>query len=86
VGNALTAVAPNPFFNRLGVTVQAAKTGEAQLTLIDIYGREIVTQKTGLLKGKNNLTLEVFPNIPPGNYFLRVKAEELLEVHKLIKQ
>jgi hypothetical protein len=81
-----TSVAPNPFTNNVNVIVNADKTGEALLSIIDIYGRQLQSQKTKVTTGKNNVSMTILSKIPPGNYLLKIKTGEKLDVHKLVKQ
>jgi hypothetical protein len=81
-----TSVAPNPFNNGFNVVIHADKSTEAVVTLIDIYGRQVQTQKVVLNTGKNNLAINTATKMPPGNYFMKIKAGERNEVHKLVKQ
>jgi hypothetical protein len=81
-----TEIAPNPFNNGFNVAIHSDKAAEAVVTLIDIYGRQVQTQKTMLNIGKNNIAVNPAAKIPPGNYFLKIKTGEQVDVHKLVKQ
>jgi hypothetical protein len=81
-----TSIAPNPFSNGFNVAIHSDKATEAVVTLTDIYGRQVQTQKTMLNIGKNNIAVNPATKIPPGNYFLKVKTGEQVDVHKLVKQ
>lgn len=81
-----TVIAPNPFNNSFNVAIHSGKSTKAVVTLIDIYGRQMQTQKTMLNVGKNNIAVNPGTKIPPGNYFLKIKTGEQVDVHKLVKQ
>jgi Secretion system C-terminal sorting domain len=81
-----TAVSPNPFNNSFTVAIHSDKSMEAVVTLVDMYGRQMQSQKVMLNAGKNNTTVNPFTKMPPGAYFVKIKAGERQEVHKLIKQ
>lgn len=81
-----TAIAPNPFNNGFNIAIHSDKSTEAIVTLTDIYGRLMQTQKLMLNAGKNNIAVNPAAKMPPGNYFMNIKAGERNEVHKLVKQ
>lgn len=81
-----TVIAPNPFNNGFNVAIHSEKSTEAVVTVVDIYGRQVQTQKLVLNAGKNNVAVNPAAKMPPGNYFLKIKAGERNEVHKLVKQ
>ncbi len=71
-GNVTTTVTPlpNPFTDRLAVTVVAAAAGSAQLTLVDAVGRTVYTQTLPVTAGLNELAPTLPTHLITGTYTL----------------
>jgi hypothetical protein len=75
-------VYPIPAKNILNVVVGADKTSKATIQLVDVTGKLVRQLNTDLLKGNNNLKLNV-SGLARGEYFLRVLGMERLRTHKV---
>jgi hypothetical protein len=56
------------------------------ISLMDLFGRQISSRMVTVKPGKNQVLLEGFPQLTPGNYLVRVASRDAVEVFKLIKQ
>ncbi len=78
-------LAPNPAQDFVQLTFQGEeKIREAQLVLIDLQGKKLLSQTTDLEKGKK-IILEI-PHVPSGLYFLNILSPDQLTSRKLIIQ
>lgn len=77
---------PNPTVQDFVVSVRVKKTVDANVILVDMYGRIISTMITSLLKGENQLQMKA-DRIPAGTYTLIIVAEDGSKMQgKFIKQ
>ncbi|MDQ3050777.1 MAG: T9SS type A sorting domain-containing protein [Bacteroidota bacterium] len=84
-GKPVTA-GPNPFQNRITVTLPEEYQGEASLRLWNVSGRMVHEQKATISGDNNRFTLEALDELPKGTYVLRVFNGSLVsEAIKLIK-
>ncbi|WP_407523177.1 PQQ-dependent sugar dehydrogenase [Lacibacter sp. MH-610] len=79
------AVAPNPAKDKTTVTIQSTADETVQLKVIDNTGRLIKVLTVNLVKGKNNLILEM-SDLKAGLYYIDVTGKSINEKTKLIKQ
>lgn len=79
------AVAPNPAKDKTTVTIQSTADETVQLKVIDNTGRLIKVLTVNLVKGKNNLTLDM-SDLKAGLYYIDVTGKSISEKTKLIKQ
>lgn len=79
------AVAPNPAKDKTTVTIQSTADETVQLKVIDNTGRIIKVLTVNLVKGKNNLTLDM-SDLKAGLYYIDVTGKSISEKTKLIKQ
>jgi hypothetical protein len=82
--NGLSAF-PNPFSDSYSVSFEAAATGTATLTMIDIQGKQIAVQNTAIASGYNAVKFEAPADLKPGVYFVKVTVEGETQVLKLVK-
>lgn len=79
------AVAPNPAKDKTTVTIQSTADETVQLKVIDNTGRMIKVLTVNLVKGKNNLTLDM-SDLKAGMYYIDMTGKSINEKTKLIKQ
>jgi glucose/arabinose dehydrogenase len=79
------AVAPNPAKDKTTVTIQSTADETVQLKVLDNTGRMIKVLTVNLVKGKNNLTLDM-SDLKAGMYYIDVTGKSISEKTKLIKQ
>lgn len=78
-------VRPNPVSGLLSLTVESPRTQEIELQLFNVLGQLIIQQKSSILPGLSTLEMDA-ANLPTGEYFLKVEAEDFsktLTVSKL---
>ncbi len=76
---------PNPVNEKSIITITLNETINAQLTLINQEGKLISQQEVQLVKGENNISLQVVQinSLPNGNYYLGINEGKSF-VHKKI--
>ncbi len=78
-------VAPNPVSERLNVTFDSNEQFNAQIIVSDLTGRQISAQKVEILRGGNNVDVNM-SNINSGIYFIQLRqANRLLFTEKIVK-
>jgi CHRD domain/Secretion system C-terminal sorting domain len=78
-------VAPNPVSERLNVSFNSNEQFNAQITVSDLAGRQISAQNVQILRGGNNLDLNM-SNMNSGIYFVQMRqANRLLFTEKVVK-
>jgi CHRD domain/Secretion system C-terminal sorting domain len=81
----IVKVAPNPVSERLNVTFDSNEQFNAQLIVSDLAGRQISAQKVEILRGGNNVAINM-SNINSGIYFIQLRqANRLLFTEKVVK-
>ncbi|QXD16699.1 T9SS type A sorting domain-containing protein [Rhodocaloribacter litoris] len=72
---ALTGIYPNPFQDRINVRLDLPQPMAVEVTLYDVLGREVRTDRLGTLAaGAGNLLAVNGSGLSAGIYFLRVRA------------
>lgn len=78
-------VAPNPVSERLNISFDSNEQLDAQIVVTDLAGRQITTQKAQILRGSNNIDVNV-ANWHNGIYFIQMRqANRLLFTEKVVK-
>ena len=67
----LTAIYPNPTKDKVTITLLAPAVQNITLVITDIAGRVVMQQSKQLIRGDNNLTLQV-SKLQSGTYFVKV--------------
>ena len=79
-------VSPNPFTDRINVSIKESAGKKILMQLFDNAGHIIVSNSvTGSINDQKS-TLTVRRNIPPGSYILRITVDEKVTVHNVIKK
>ncbi|GIV33138.1 MAG: hypothetical protein KatS3mg031_0673 [Chitinophagales bacterium] len=76
---------PVPFENLLNVEFVSSATGKAELGMMDILGRKLLSQRVAVNKGLNSIVLSPDATLTPGIYFLELKQNEEKHLIKLMK-
>jgi hypothetical protein len=79
------AVYPNPFTDKVSVSVHAAEVSSMKVTVADLQGRIVMTESIGLVKGDNEATLHTPANLARGAYFVKTELNGETNTFKLIK-
>ena len=78
-------VAPNPVSSLLNISFNSNEELNAQIVITDLAGRQIATQKAQILRGPNNIDVNV-ANWNNGIYFIQMRqANRLLFTEKVVK-
>jgi hypothetical protein len=80
------AVAPNPFVNSLMLTIGSTKGENANLSIMDLSGRQVYSRSVTLVPGLNRFSLTDIKNLRSGSYFLRVISSEGVQTIRVLRQ
>lgn len=75
----------NPFVDHIPLELTVPVDGSALITLVDMYGRVIVTQHQTLSEGLNNITLYGLGGLATGAYALQVRYGDQVYSNKMLK-
>jgi hypothetical protein len=84
-GNALTAIYPSPFTDKVNITVANEKATRTEVEIFDNAGKLVVKYARVVNQGINNITIENLGKLAPGVYIIKVKLDENVFTRKLIK-
>lgn len=86
-GNSIGNVYPQPFKDRLSITINAANEQAASIRLLDINGNVLYQKNVTLLKGTQAVPLNVAGmQLANGLYFLHVNGGSINVVKKVLKE
>jgi subtilisin family serine protease len=78
---------PNPFSSLINIEFFTSETGDADLILLDIYGRILGDTTVNAVRGRlNRAQLEIDPKLPQGIYFIMISTSKGRTIKKLIKR
>ena len=66
------SIYPNPFAERINISVSLQKAETINVQLINADGRVIKKQTVKGIPGKNNMLMDDLKKLAPGTYFIRV--------------
>jgi len=69
---------PNPASDQLNISWRAAKSGDAILTVYDLSGKQILSNKLRLMYGENKFDLNVH-SMDVGTYLIQIKSLQNLQ-------
>lgn len=80
-------VYPNPFTDNFNLKYSSSQEQIMQITITDVNGKVVFIKKENLVKGENSI--ELIPNLPNGNYWLRLETEnedtEIQAISRIVK-
>lgn len=79
-------VTPNPFSDVVQVAIVSRKTETANISVVDISGREVARKSVNLQTGTNRFSVDDLNRYNPGNYILRLVTKDGVQNIRLIKQ
>jgi len=79
-------VTPNPFSDVVQVSIVSRKTETANISVVDISGREVARKSVNLQTGTNRFSVDNLNRYNPGNYILRLVTKDGVQNIRLIKQ
>ncbi|MBP9187635.1 MAG: T9SS type A sorting domain-containing protein, partial [Bacteroidia bacterium] len=80
------AAYPNPFNDKLTVTISDAKAGVATIEVMDLSGRLMYAVDQTIDNGNQTITINELSNLSQGVYFVRISTSGNTKVVKMIKQ
>jgi Secretion system C-terminal sorting domain len=81
----IASITPNPTKDNATIRIESPKDEEVLLTLSDLSGRIVLTQKQFTTEGESSININM-ASLSNGLYFLTLKNSEQVLVSKLIKQ
>ena len=78
----ITQLFPNPATDEINISYAAKNSGESQIVLTDLVGRELLLQNFVSSPGEMQFRMDV-SGIAPGIYLLQIKTEEGLISRKI---
>ncbi len=75
---------PNPVVDHLNLTLNSSRSGNLQLSIVDMKGRELRRTNVGVIAGGNQLPVEV-QGLEPGMYLLRLENGNNSAVLRFVK-
>jgi len=79
-------VSPNPFSSYINISVEWSKSETANIKVISMNGKELVSKKMQLIKGTNYVALNELTMLPSGMYILQVNSTEGSIIKQVSKQ
>ena len=64
------SVWPNPFINKIQVSVKQEKAGELQIRILDVSGKVVKLENVHVLRGGNQFSIDGLDSLQPGLYFI----------------
>jgi hypothetical protein len=79
------SISPNPLINNNSATVrfEAARSGMADFSIIDMSGKTILKQQNNIAEGSNNIAINNLDRLRPGMYVLQMNDGETIVMTKL---
>ncbi|MEP7237884.1 MAG: T9SS type A sorting domain-containing protein [Ferruginibacter sp.] len=84
-GNALTAVYPSPFIDKINLVVASETATQANVVIFDNAGKQVTSYTTWIHKSINHLVIEKLDNLASGFYIIKVSLDEQVLTRKLVK-
>ncbi|SDK97350.1 Por secretion system C-terminal sorting domain-containing protein [Catalinimonas alkaloidigena] len=78
-------VQPNPFRERLMLSLYSPSSAQVQVRLFDARGQEALVQAYALQKGANQLEINAIQQVPAGVYLLEVQGQTWVNRQKVVK-
>ncbi len=79
-------VSPNPFVEKINVQFNTATNGKAEIRLLNVNGQTVISSKSNVTSGTNNLQVNGLSNLTRGMYiFQLLKDGVVTDNQKIIK-
>jgi hypothetical protein len=79
-------IGPNPFQNKLAVSLQLPESSQVMIQLTDLYGRRALQENTQAPKGSSTYVLRKAGKLIPGVYLLTVSVGRQTYSFKVLKR
>lgn len=80
-----TKLWPNPVVEQFNLTLNSSRSGNLNLTIVDLNGREVSTSNASMMAGNNQLPMDV-SGLEPGMYVLRLSNGTNSAALRFVKQ
>ncbi|MEI6507601.1 MAG: T9SS type A sorting domain-containing protein, partial [Bacteroidota bacterium] len=77
---------PNPFSDKLHVSITSSKDQSIAIRVTDIAGKLIAEQSEQILSGSNEFELKNIDGLKPGMYFVQMISDEGVITEKVLRQ
>lgn len=77
---------PSPFTDKLTVNFNNMGNHQVQLSIVDAYGRSVLSRRLSASPGNYNIMLDGLSNLTKGIYFLTCRTADNLVIKKIVKQ
>lgn len=84
-GSTTVAIHPNPFTDKLTITIMSSDESEARLKIVDVQGRVLYSQTQKMLKGANTIEVNNLESLASGVYYITVDVNGKIYTEKLVK-
>lgn len=84
-GLLITGIYPNPFSEKISITISSENTAVANIRLLDNTGKLLVQQTATVHKGANTISINNLEALAKGFYLLEVRTEEKVYTQKIMK-
>ena len=84
-GSASITVYPNPFNSTFSLSIIAKEEGTAEMSIVDVQGKQITSKTMNCTKGLNSYHIEELTNAYNGVYFVRLTINGETAVTRLVK-
>ena len=76
---------PTPFNEKLQLAAYSDKEQQIELSLVDLYGRKLLTKKWDCAPGDNQYEWNILPALSKSVYFITAQSEDNLLVKKIVR-
>ena len=84
-GIQITGIYPNPFIDKVNISITTGSKDLARVRLFDNIGQLILNQQSTIQAGVNIVTVNNLNSLPKGTYVLEVRTADKVLTQKLIK-
>ena len=81
----ISNISPNPFSNKIDLTINLEKSAQLQLQIIDFTGRIMITKTVNGKAGSNNIQWNGLNKLANGLYYININGAEASLQQKLLK-
>ena len=81
----ITAIYPAPFTDKINVVVSSEIRAQSNIDLFDNTGKLLISQRFGLNKGVNNLSIDNLNRLATGMYIIKVQTGDVIVTKRVIK-
>ena len=81
----ITGIYPDPFIDKVNVTICSEVMDEANIRLFDYAGKLVNSRQATVRKGVTNIILDNLNSLMKGCYVIKVQVGELVLTRKLVK-